>query len=75
MDSGSGFHSAPREDFQAYVGKTGVALTPLRPAGTIRIDDKRLDVVTVGDFIVRETPVKIVNVEGSKIFVEAIDEV
>lgn len=74
MDSGSGFHSAPREDFQAYVGKTGVALTPLRPAGTIRIDDKRLDVVTVGDFIVRETPVKIINVEGSKIFVEAIDE-
>jgi membrane-bound serine protease (ClpP class) len=74
MDSGSGFHSAPREDFQEYVGKTGVALTPLRPAGTVRVDDKRLDVVTVGDFIMRETPVKIINVEGSKIFVEAIDE-
>lgn len=74
MDSGSGFHSAPREDFQEYVGKTGVALTPLRPAGTVRVDDKRLDVVTAGDFIVRETPVKIINVEGSKIFVEAIDE-
>ena len=74
MDSGAGFHSAPREDFQAYVGKTGVALTPLRPAGTVRIDDKRLDVVTVGDFILRDTPVKIVDVEGSKIFVEAIDE-
>ena len=74
MDSGLGFHSAPREDFQVYVGKTGVALTPLRPAGTVRVDDARLDVVTAGDFIVRDTPVKIVNVEGSKIFVEAIDE-
>ena len=74
MDSGSGFHSAPREDFQVYVGKTGVALTPLRPAGTVRVDDTRLDVVTAGDFIVRDTPVKIINVEGSKIFVEAIDE-
>ncbi len=74
MDSGAGFHSAPREDFQGYVGKTGVALTPLRPAGTVRIDDKRLDVVTVGEFVLRDTPVKIVNVEGSKIFVEAIDE-
>ena len=74
MDSGVGFHSAPREDFQGYVGKTGIALTPLRPAGTVRVDDKRLDVVTVGDFIMRETPVKIINVEGSKIFVEAIDE-
>ena len=74
MDSGSGFHSAPREDFQGYVGKMGVALTPLRPAGTVRVDDARLDVVTAGDFIVRDTPVKIINVEGSKIFVEAIDE-
>jgi membrane-bound serine protease (ClpP class) len=74
MDSGAGFHSAPREDFQGYVGKTGVALTPLRPAGTVRVDDTRLDVVTAGDFIVRDTPVKIINVEGSKIFVEAIDE-
>lgn len=75
MDSGSGFHSAPREDFQGYLGKTGVALTPLRPAGTVRVGDQRLDVVTVGDFIMRETPVKIVNVEGSKIFVEAIEKV
>ena len=74
MDSDAGFHSAPREDFQMYVGKTGVALTPLRPAGTVRVDDARLDVVTAGDFIVRDTPVKIINVEGSKIFVEAIDE-
>ena len=74
MDSGAGFHSAPREDFQEYVGKTGIALTPLRPAGIVRVDDKRLDVVTAGDFIVRETPVKIINVEGSKIFVESIDE-
>ena len=74
MDAGSGFHSAPREDFQGYVGKTGIALTPLRPAGTVRVDDKRLDVVTAGDFIVRDTPVKIINVEGSKIFVESIDE-
>ena len=74
MDSDAGFHSAPREDFQMYVGKTGVALTPLRPAGTVRVDDTRLDVVTAGDFIVRDTPVQIINVEGSKIFVEAIDE-
>lgn len=74
MESGAGFHSAPREDFQDYVGKTGIALTPLRPAGTVRVGDARLDVVTAGDFIVRDTPVQIINVEGSKIFVEAIDE-
>jgi membrane-bound serine protease (ClpP class) len=74
MDSAMGYHSAGEEDFQSYLGKTGVAITPLRPAGTVRVGDKRLDVVTVGDFIASETSVKIVNVEGSKIFVEAIDE-
>ena len=74
MDSGMGYHAAPREDFGEYLGKTGVAITPLRPSGTIRIGDRRLDVVTVGGFIGPETSVKIVGVEGAKVFVEAIDE-
>jgi len=74
LDSAVGYHSASREDFHAYLGKTGIAITPLRPAGTIRMGDKRLDVVSVGDFIASETPVRIVDVEGSKIFVEAVGE-
>ena len=56
-----------------YLGQTGTALTPLRPAGTARIGNKRLDVLTVGDFIARETPIKVVDVEGTKILVEAVD--
>ncbi len=74
MDSELGYHSASRDDFQGYLGKTATALTPLRPSGIVRLGDKRLDVVTVGDFIDSETSVKIVDVEGSKIFVEAIDK-
>lgn len=74
MDSELGFHSASRDDFQSYLGQTATALTPLRPSGTVRLGDKRLDVVTVGDFVDAEMSVKIVDVEGSKIFVEAIDK-
>ena len=73
MDSKLGYHSASRDDYQSYLGKTATAITPLRPSGTVRLGDKRLDVVTVGDFIDAEASVKIVEVEGSKIFVEAID--
>ena len=73
MDSELGYHSASKEDFQSYLGKTATALTPLRPSGTVRLGDKRLDVVTVGDFVDAEASVKIVDVEGSKIFVEEID--
>ncbi len=74
MSTDQGYHSAGSEDFQSFLGKTGVALTPLRPAGTARIDNKRLDVVTVGDFIAQHTPVKVLEVEGSKISVEALEE-
>ncbi|MCZ6676166.1 MAG: hypothetical protein O7E52_02835 [Candidatus Poribacteria bacterium] len=74
MDSGMGYHSAPREDFQEYLGNTGIAMTPLRPSGMIRVGDRRLDVVTAGDFIAPETPVRIIAVEGAKISVEVVDE-
>ena len=74
MSTEEGYHSAGDEDFQSFLGKTGVALTPLRPAGTARIDNKRLDVVSLGDFIAQNTPVKVFEVEGSKISVEAVEE-
>ncbi|MDE0470034.1 MAG: hypothetical protein OYL97_23550 [Candidatus Poribacteria bacterium] len=74
MDTEMGYHSSSPEDFQGYLGKSGVALTPLRPSGTARIADKRVDVVTVGDFIPQDSNVKVVEVEGSKVFVEAVED-
>lgn len=74
MDTQMGYHSSSAEDFQVYLGKSGVALTPLRPSGTARIADKRVDVVTVGDFIPQDSNVKVVEVEGSKVFVEAVED-
>ena len=74
MSTDQGYHSAGTLDFNSFIGKTGVSLTPLRPAGTVRIENKRLDVVTVGDFIPQNTPIKVSEVEGSKIAVEAFEE-
>lgn len=74
MDTEMGYHSSSPEDFQGYLGQSGVALTPLRPSGTARIADKRVDVVTVGDFIPQDSNVKVVEVEGSKVFVEAVED-
>ena len=69
IGSDKGFHSAA-EDYSEHLGQTGVALTALRPAGTAMIENKRLDVVSVGDFIDADMPVRIVGVEGSKVIVE-----
>lgn len=62
------------EDLSSLLGKQGKALTTLRPAGTITLAGRRLDVSSLGDYIEKNTPVTIVKVEGSKIFVEKTEE-
>lgn len=61
-------------DFSHLVGKQGVALTPLRPAGTIIIDNKRYDVVSDGGFIARNSQVEVVMTEGTRVVVREIRE-
>ena len=57
-----GFVSAPaRGDL---MGVDGVAVTDLRPSGTARVGDERLDVVTEGGFIPAGTRVRIVQSDG-----------
>lgn len=61
-------------DLSALVGQEGVALTTLRPAGTVLVKDKRLDVSSLGDYIPKDVAVRIVKTEGSKIFVDTVRE-
>jgi membrane-bound serine protease (ClpP class) len=56
-------------DHSSLAGKEGVAVTPLRPAGTAEIDGKRMDVVTMGDYIKAGEHIKVVKVEGNRIIV------
>lgn len=56
------------------VGAVGVSHTPLRPSGTALVDGRRLDVVTRGELIAKQTPVKVVAVHGNRIIVEAVEE-
>ncbi|WP_329610112.1 nodulation protein NfeD [Pseudalkalibacillus berkeleyi] len=57
------------------IGLTGTTMTPLRPSGTAVIDDERYDVVTEGNYIGQNRPIKIVKTEGSRIVVREINEV
>ncbi|CAH1214119.1 hypothetical protein PAECIP111893_03776 [Paenibacillus plantiphilus] len=56
------------------LGRTGTALTPLRPAGTAVIEDERVDVVTSGEFISAGAAVKVVKVDGARIVVQQWNE-
>lgn len=51
-------------------GDIGTALTILRPAGMAIINGIRYDVISQGDFITKDTPIKVLSVEGNKIVVE-----
>lgn len=53
----------------ATAGDEGVALTDLRPSGTGRFDGRKTSVVTSGEYIEREAPIRVVRVEGNKIVV------
>lgn len=54
------------------IGLEGITLTPLRPAGTVLIEDERIDVVSEGSFVQKDKKVKIIKVEGSRIVVREI---
>ena len=51
------------------VGDTGIALTPLRPAGTARIGERRVDVVAEGEFVERDAGIIVIACEGARIVV------
>jgi membrane-bound serine protease (ClpP class) len=57
------------EEIVDLEGKEGITLTPLRPAGAARIDGKRVDVVTTGQFIDKDRPIRVVEVSGNRVVV------
>ena len=53
------------------IGKSGVAITTLRPAGIAEIDGKRLDVATAGEFIQKGETITVIQAQGMHIRVRA----
>ena len=68
MEADLGYVSAPESDRQ-WLGRTGTALSPLRPAGIAEIDGVRVDVVSDGGFIDAGTPIEVTRVDGNRIVV------
>jgi len=53
-------------------GKSGEAISDLRPAGFARIDGKRIDVVTQGGMIAKGTPIEVIDIEGNRVVVKKL---
>jgi len=61
-----------RAEEQALVGAEGVALTDLRPIGTVNIDGTRIEVLAAGPAIDRGTKVRVVEVQGRQVKVRPV---
>ncbi|MBY7143366.1 nodulation protein NfeD [Virgibacillus sp. NKC19-3] len=68
----AGYNSMNME-YEALVNEEGITLNDLRPTGTIRINEKDYSAVSNGQWVSKGTPVRVVQVDGTKILVEKIN--
>lgn len=61
--------SKSADPLESLKGKSGQALSPLRPAGVALIGNQRVDVIAESGLIDAETPIQVIRVEGNRVFV------
>ena len=57
-------------DKQKWVGREGIAVSSLRPAGTIEIGGVRLNASTSGEFLTKGTPVRVSGIQGDHLVIQ-----
>ncbi|HAJ33254.1 MAG TPA: hypothetical protein DCK79_07750 [Candidatus Atribacteria bacterium] len=62
------------KDYSYLLGKKGQTITPLRPSGTVEIDEEKYDTVSEGAYIPSGKTVEVVKVEGYRVVVRNIDK-
>lgn len=62
------------QNLQALRGRTGKALTQLRPAGMVSFDGRRVDCVTEGMLVEAGQWVRCVDVRGGTVIVRVVDK-
>lgn len=70
--SDEGFESAKNE--KDLVGRKGVLVTDLRPAGVVMIGSRRVDVVSHGEYVTKGATVVVTEVHGNRIVVEPVPD-
>jgi membrane-bound serine protease (ClpP class) len=65
-------YTSAQVELKTLVGQEGVAITQLRPSGMARFNDKKVDVVSEGDVIEKDSRVKVIEVESNRVVVRAV---
>ena len=59
---------------QTLLGAVGEVYSPLRPAGAVIIDNRRVSAVADGSFIEQGAQVRVIEVKGNRVVVERVQE-
>lgn len=70
-NTATGTHFTSSDTPSHLMGRYGVALSDLRPAGVASIEGERVDVVSDGEFIKSGTNLEVIRVEGRRVLVRA----
>lgn len=73
LTAAGGFTSEPIAEHD-LVGKMGIAMSTLRPAGIADIEGKRVDVVSDGEYIEAGEPIRVDHVDGNRVVVRHVVE-
>lgn len=65
---------AVEEGLEGLNGLEGETYTQLHPTGIARINNRRVDVVTRGEIIEKDTAIRVVKIEGNRVVVEASEK-
>jgi membrane-bound serine protease (ClpP class) len=69
---GEGVPDAPV--LATMMGRIGTVVTPLRPVGTCRFDELRVECVAETGFVERNRKVKVIRVDGTQLTVRVVEE-
>jgi membrane-bound serine protease (ClpP class) len=65
--------AAQNVEEQRWLGQSGTAVSPLRPAGIALISGQRLDVVSDGEMVAAGEPIIVMRVDGNRIVVRRME--
>lgn len=61
--------SSQSPELESFIGLDGIAVTDMRPSGIALINGKRVDVVTRGEYLEKNSPITVRSVTGNQIIV------
>ena len=65
-------YTSAQVELKDLLGQEGVALTQLRPSGMARIGDQKVDVVSDGEVIDRDSRIRVIEVTSNRVVVRVV---